>query len=239
MLQTIVQLLFAGCVWIGHPDYNPCPPGPEPPPDWILYNVNRFQPIFERWQPTFPDIPIAVIKAVMAQESQGINGQISTDGHASVGLMQIIPRSWTGTATQLHDTAYNIYRGTWILSSALDQSGGDMLMALALYNCGEKVWEYETNIMVCGSKGGRFYAIRVLTYYCPFFSEDPWADCGDPLIWMNEPTEVKSRSDVRMDRPPGWTDRMVEAIRRIAALPRDSKRSPLRPNFNSEAVWPW
>jgi hypothetical protein len=196
VLQTIVQLLFAGCIWIGHPDYNPCPPGPEPPPDWIVYNVNRYQPLYERWQPSFPEIPIAVVKAIIAQESQGINGQVSIDGHASVGLMQIIPRSWTGTAEQLHDPAYNIYRGMWILSSALDQSGGDMLMALALYNCGEKVWEHLTNPMVCGSKGGRFYAIRVLTYYCPLFAENAWDECGNPFTWMDPRGRVQLQGDL-------------------------------------------
>ncbi len=216
MLQMVINLLFAGCVWLGNAEYNPCPPGPEPPPDWIIFNVNRFQPVFERWRPTFPDVPIAVIKAVMAQESQGINGLTSIDGHNSVGLMQVIPRSWTGTAKQLQDPAYNIYRGTWILSSALDQSGGDMLMALALYNCGEKVWEYLTNPMVCGSKGGRFYAIRVLTYWCPLFADDALAECGDPWAWMDPRGRVQLRGDV--EDTSIWNRRMVIRLWRTHAF---------------------
>jgi hypothetical protein len=85
--------------------------------------------------------------------------------------MQVIPRSWIGSATQLADPAYNIFRGMFILNSALEQADGDMLMALALYNCGERAWDQSWNGMACGTSGGLFYAHKVLFYYCPYFDD--------------------------------------------------------------------
>jgi len=88
-----------------------------------------------------------------------------SDGANSIGLMQVISRSWTGTVEQLKRPEYNVFVGMRMLHAILDKADGDIRLALALYNCGE---EGVTND-ACGRHGGLAYADRVLNYWIPTF----------------------------------------------------------------------
>ena len=139
------------------------PPDDEYLPNWLVPNVTRWLPLIERWSPDFPGLDPALVLAVMAQESQGFPYILSKDGHRSVGLMQVIPRVWTGTENELRNPAYNIFVGMKILAYAQGEWGVEL--GLAHYNCSEKA--VATNS--CGTNGGIFYARRVLQYWLPMF----------------------------------------------------------------------
>jgi hypothetical protein len=139
------------------------PPDDEYLPQWLVPNVTRWLPLVERWHPDFPELDPALVLAVMAQESQGFPYIESTDGHNSVGLMQVIPRVWTGTESQLRNPAYNIYVGMKILSFSQDKWG--TMLGLAHYNCSENSVADDQ----CGTNGGINYAKRVLEYWLPMF----------------------------------------------------------------------
>jgi hypothetical protein len=149
----------------------------EEPPAWLLNNVEQWRPLAERVDREHITVPLTL--AVIAQESQGINGQTSTDGYASVGLMQVIPRSYLGTAGQLMDPAYNILVGTNILNTAIEQAIErgyiePVRYGLAAYNCGWKD-DFETE---CRKEGGLAYADRVLDYWMPYFEDGGiYSDC--------------------------------------------------------------
>jgi len=102
---------------------------------------------------------------VIAQESQGFPHVSDVTGSHAVGLMQIIPRSWTGTRTQLEQPAFNIYVGMRMLSAVLDQTDGNLRRTLALYNCGEVGLDAGR----CGRYGGYAYADRIMDYWIPVF----------------------------------------------------------------------
>ncbi len=137
----------------------------DPPPEWLIWNVTRWMPLVERWSPDFPDLEHALVLSMIAQESQGFPDAESDDGYSSVGLMQVIPRSWTGTRTQLLNPGFNIYVGMRMINATIKKSGGDVRRALALYNCGEK----SLDAGKCYSFGGWTYADRVLDYWLPTF----------------------------------------------------------------------
>lgn len=143
-------------------------PTPTPIPDvpsWMIYNTRMWKPLVDRWHNEFPNVPKALVYSIIAKESQGFPYLVSGDGHSSVGLMQIIPRSWTSTEKKLKNPNINIYIGTWMLSNILERSNGDMRYTLAVYNCGDKGVKEDR----CGTYGGYVYADDVLETYYPIF----------------------------------------------------------------------
>jgi hypothetical protein len=154
----LVPLLVAG---LAKPHMTPT--SDEYLPAWLVPNVTRWLPLVERWHPDFPNLDPALVLAVMAQESQGFHDVSSTDGHNSIGLMQVIPRIWTGTESQLRDPAYNIFVGMKILAYAQDEWGTEI--GLAHYNCSEHGVKHDT----CGEYGGMNYSEKVLSYWLPMF----------------------------------------------------------------------
>ena len=107
----------------------------------------------------------AWILAIIAQESQGNAYVEGVDGANSIGLMQIIARSWTGTKEQLKRPEYNTFVGMRMLHAILEKADGDIRLALAAYNCSfEGVAEDR-----CGRHGGMEYADKVLEYWLPVF----------------------------------------------------------------------
>jgi hypothetical protein len=108
---------------------------------------------------TTEDLPL--ILAVMAQESACDPNMVSTDGHGSVGLMQVIPRDWLGAC--LDEIPCNIYWGIWILDRSIDQHG--LEKGLAVYNCSLEKVEAD----LCGPYGGMNYADKILNYWLPYF----------------------------------------------------------------------
>lgn len=144
---------------------------PEAPnldvPGWMIYHVMKWKPLVDRWHEEFPNVPEVLVYSVIAKESQGFPYVTSGDGHGSVGLMQIIPRTWTSTEKKLKDPNINIYIGTWMLSNILERTEGDMRVALAVYNCGYKGVENNK----CGTHGGYAYADDVLETFYPVFNK--------------------------------------------------------------------
>jgi len=102
---------------------------------------------------------------VIAQESQGFPHVSDVTGSHAIGLMQIIPRSWTGTRTQLQDPGFNLYVGMRMLSGTLQQTDGDLRRSLGAYNCGF----VGLDAGLCGRYGGYAYADRIIGYWVPVF----------------------------------------------------------------------
>ena len=144
---------------------TPIPPVPEELPGWMIYHVMKWKALVDRWHLEFPNVPKALVYSVIAKESQGFPYLVSEDGHGSVGLMQIIPRTWTNTAQKLKNPNINIYVGTWMLSVIMERKNGDMRETLAVYNCGDQGVEQDK----CGTYGGYVYADDVLENYYPVF----------------------------------------------------------------------
>ena len=153
-------------------------------PHWLVPNVTRWLPLVERWHPDFPGLDPALVLAVMAQESQGFPYLESTDGHNSLGLMQVIPRTWTGTEKQLREPAYNIFVGMKILNFSVHEWG--TRLGLAHYNCSEDGVANDA----CGSAGGLRYADRILEYWLPMFRAELSVMAGEEEgrigIWLSE-----------------------------------------------------
>lgn len=176
-------------------------------PAQVIRNTVRWTPLVLRVDEPYLNVPL--ILSVIAQESRGINGQTSADGWYSVGLMQVIPRPHLGTAQQLMEPHINIWVGTRMLSETIEKAialGYDepVLIGLAAYNCGWKEWPLSDTISFkfCGRHGGINYAIRVLEYWCPYFSEDASTDCTTGVEY----------SRGFLDRYPIGAYRMAEGI---------------------------
>ena len=135
------------------------------PPEWLIRNVVQWLPLVERWHPDFPELDPAWVLGVIAQESQGFPHVSDVTGSHAVGLMQIIPRSWTGTRTQLETPGFNIYVGMRMLSATLEQTDGDLRRSLGAYNCGFVGLDAGRR----GRYGGYAYADRIIGYWVPVF----------------------------------------------------------------------
>lgn len=99
-----------------------------------------------------------LIAAVILVESGGQPGAIS--GMGAVGLMGIMPAGpgfeFRPKAQQLLDPYTNINWGSAIFADIIQQSGGDIIAALAAYNGG---WEYASRSIP------RSYALQTLDHY--------------------------------------------------------------------------
>src|SRR3989337_991033 len=135
------------------------------PPEWLIRNVIRWLPLVERWHSDFPELDPAWVLGVIAQESQGFPHVSDVTGSHAIGLMQIIPRSWTGTRTQLQDPGFNLYVGMRMLSGTLQQTDGDLRRSLGAYNCGF----VGLGAGLCGRYGGYADAGRIIGYWVLFF----------------------------------------------------------------------
>lgn len=102
---------------------------------------------------------VPLVLSVMAKESACLPDV--TDGQ-SIGLMQVIPRPWL---PDVRSNAMNIYTGMYILDRCIELSDGDILKALAYYNCGVDKVERDA----CGARGGIHYAEDVLSFWLPLF----------------------------------------------------------------------
>jgi soluble lytic murein transglycosylase-like protein len=146
-----VRLWLVGAILAGILSQGSLTEAPHPP--WIGRNCLRWRTLIDRWNPDFR-LNEAMVMAVMAQESHCLANPpdtLSYDGNLSVGLMQVVPRSWT--PGDLTDPATNTYWGMFILASSLRQAHGDWHLALSLYNSGGD------------TPAGRKYAELVLVWY--------------------------------------------------------------------------
>ena len=133
------------------------------PPDWQIYNIVRWKSLVDRWLPLYPMLSTELVLGVIAQESQGFPDAIDQFGTSGgVGLMQVIPRHWTGTKEELLNPSYNLYVGMGMLNSAIEQAG-IIRTGLAAYNCGF-ISLYNAR---CYSFGGYAYADNIIRYWLP------------------------------------------------------------------------
>ena len=140
---------------------------------WQSRQILQWKPLIE--ENTSLD-PILIL-ALIAQESRGDASLDSyfNDIQDGVGLMQIVPRAWLGTKSQLLNPGYNIATGTSMLESIIEQAlekgykpGREALRyALAAYNCGFK----SLDAGKCYSFGGWRYADLILNYWYPLLLE--------------------------------------------------------------------
>jgi hypothetical protein len=114
------------------------------------------------------DDPVLVL-AVGAAESGCDMKVVSSVG--ALGIMQVMPKSWTAPPDMLAIPRVNIYWGMWILDGAMEiafEEGNDLRYALAYYNCSyEKVHED-----MCGTRGGLHYADDVLDFWYPLIEKE-------------------------------------------------------------------
>ena len=117
-------------------------------------NVKRFEPLIARYARQ-NDVDLALVKAIVAAESAYEPEAVSAKG--ALGLMQVIPataerygvagdRKRT-VAQKLFDPAINLSVGTRYLRDLLAMFAGDVALALAAYNSGEKtVLRYDRQV---------------------------------------------------------------------------------------------
>jgi soluble lytic murein transglycosylase-like protein len=119
----------------------------------------------------------ALLLAVMKAESSFNPMVVSRAG--AVGLMQLIPETALRHGVRnLYDTDENIAGGAKHLRYLLDRFHGNMPLALAAYNAGERKVERYGNIPPY--KETRLYVKKVLSYYRDYRKEG-WAVTADPF----------------------------------------------------------
>jgi soluble lytic murein transglycosylase-like protein len=103
-----------------------------------------------------------LVKAVISAESNFDPRAISPKG--ARGLMQLMPSTASRFGVKdIFDPAQNISGGVRYLRYLLDLFGGDLVLALAAYNAGEKI--VQNNRGVPNYRETRDYVDRVLTRY--------------------------------------------------------------------------
>lgn len=150
-----------------------------------------------------PAIPIL---AVIGKESKGKPGLSSTDGHGSVGLMQIIPHVWTADRETLKQPNVNIGTGMNMLDQIIahyydepmdadlkeflmffydvpEEMDNEVFWALSAYNCGYTSLEAGK----CLLGGGTDYARDIFQCWIPVLEQfsynlDPDAYNHTPVI---------------------------------------------------------
>ena len=114
------------------------------------------------------DLDPTLVLAVMAAESGGVHGLVSSAG--ACGLMQVIPRHYHELSAYdiCHSRVGNIYQGMYILRWALDyaeEEGLPLEYGVAFYNCSVDGVMNDR----CGWQGGLNYADNVLSFWYPRF----------------------------------------------------------------------
>ena len=113
----------------------------------------------------------AMLLAVMKAESSFNPVVVSRAG--AVGLMQLVPETAMRHGVRnLYDTDENVAGGARHLRYLLDRFHGNMRLALAAYNAGERKVDYYGKIPPY--KETRLYVQKVLSYYRDYRKEG-WA----------------------------------------------------------------
>jgi hypothetical protein len=124
--------------------YNP----PEFP-EWMVDEGMAWLYIMPAGLRYEPLIDPALVLLVIVVETCGNPNYVGA--HGEVGLMGIIPRSWT--LPDLRSDSVNVQQGSHMLAVLLEQNDWDERETLALYNCGKDKLEQDA----CGN-GGYEYA---------------------------------------------------------------------------------
>lgn len=143
------------------------------PPEWVVEETEAWRDEIQPMLFGRPNLTAALVLAVIAQESQGLEKAESADG--GVGLMQLTAGELFGSREHLLNTRINLDTGMKVLDQVIRDTDGDVLLALALYNCSEEMvlMSARGKFQTCGAGGGFDYAHKVLGYWCPIFETDP------------------------------------------------------------------
>lgn len=106
-------------------------------------NEHKYDDAIAAAHRAFPQVPVSVIKAVIAQESGFREGARRGEAHigdASIGLMQLLMRTakglgYGGSVENLYVPGINVYYGTKLLSENYQRSG-NWEDAISAYNGG-------------------------------------------------------------------------------------------------------
>ena len=126
----------------------------------------------------------ALIKAVIKAESNFDHRAVSPKG--AQGLMQLMPR--TASSLQVRDSfepEANIEGGVRYLRYLINVYGGDLRLALAAYNAGEKAVASHRGIPPYSET--RNYVRRVLDLYDRFSRKEPGTKATAPATPTQEP----------------------------------------------------
>ena len=147
--------------------------------EWQLDYILRWETLIDIviQEYDYPEEYKMLALGIIAQETQGDEKVAGCDfndlGEAcGVGVMAIVPRSWTNTAAALMNPRINISIGLWMFDIAMSNAvekynfrpGREATRAaLAAYKCG---W---TSLLAdnCFSFGGWLYADKILNYWIP------------------------------------------------------------------------
>ncbi|MGE0645236.1 MAG: transglycosylase SLT domain-containing protein [Nitrospira sp.] len=133
-----------------------------------VMSVKELEPMISRFSREHRIHP-ALIRAVIKAESDFDPHAVSRAG--AVGLMQLMPQTAVRMDVRdLYNPEDNIGGGTKYLRQLLDRFRGDLPLALAAYNAGERVVDrYQTLPPI---KETRRYVRKVLGYYRTFLADD-------------------------------------------------------------------
>lgn len=134
-------------------------------PEWARRNTERcarrYAEYFARTSLRMTNVDPGLALALTMAESNCDRFAESSMG--AIGLMQVVPKSWTDTTKNLLIPQRNIQAGMWILSLALNMADQDPVLAIALYNCSE--WAVYANL--CGPYGGKRFGEYVMREWFP------------------------------------------------------------------------
>ena len=133
-----------------------------------MLSTQELEPIISRFSSQHQLHP-ALIQAVIKAESNFDPQAVSRAG--AVGLMQLMPQTAIRmNVRNLYDPEDNIGGGTKYLKHLLDRFHGDLPLALAAYNAGERVVDRYQSLPPIDET--RRYVRKVLRYYRAFLTRD-------------------------------------------------------------------
>jgi len=149
---------------------------PSPLHPVSIQNTMRWVTLIERWMPDFEDtLDVPLVLSVILKESKGDPHAVDESGLGdSVGVMQVIPKTWIPCYSTLvsengkDEYGCQIYAGMWLLDKTIIKADGDIRYALAAYNCSFVSVDADN----CYPWGGYVYADIVLDVIYPVMLEE-------------------------------------------------------------------
>lgn len=186
-------------------------PAPFEPAGEAGMNITRWKPMITQASEKFV-IPQSWIEAVMMAESGGrthLAGRPIVSRAGAMGLMQLMPRTWTalriqyGLGSDPHDPRDNIIAGTAYLRAMYDRFGYPGLFAA--YNAGPA--RYADHLRTGGPLPSetRAYVAQLVGSHATV--DRPWPDAVRSGLFF----AIGTRSAAVADRDDGWAEQSVFA----------------------------